>query len=38
VEPRFLTGAYVVDDAAKLRTEALGFKQPITTNPVLFFR
>ena len=38
VEMRFLTGAYVADDDAKRRLEALGLALPITTNPVLFFR
>ena len=37
-ETRYLTGAYVVDDAAKTRTDALGLALPATTNPVLFFR
>ena len=38
VEPGYLTGAYVVDDAAAGRLAALGFTLPITPNPVLFFR
>jgi ssDNA thymidine ADP-ribosyltransferase DarT-like protein len=38
VEPRFLAGAYVVDDAARVRLTALGFALPVTANPVLFFR
>jgi len=38
VETRFLTGAYVVDDVAKNRLEALGLALPATANPVLFFR
>ncbi len=38
VETRYLSGAYVVDDAAKTRLEALGLALPVTTNPVLFFR
>ncbi len=38
VETRFLTGAYVVDDAARSRLEALGLALPVTPNPVLFFR
>lgn len=37
VEPRFLAGAYVVDNAAVGRLAALGFALPITPNPVLFF-
>lgn len=38
VETRFLTGVYVVDDAARDRLEALGLAMPVTANPVLFFR
>jgi hypothetical protein len=38
VEQRFLTGAYVVDDAAKQRLESVGTRIQITANPVLFFR
>jgi hypothetical protein len=38
VETRFLTGAYVIDDAARNRLEALGLALPATANPVLFFR
>lgn len=38
VEPRLLTGASVVDDAAKKRLEAFGLALPVTANPVLFFR
>ncbi len=38
VETRFLTGAYVVDDAARNRLEAPGLALPVTANPVLFFR
>lgn len=38
VETRYLTGAYVVDDAAKIGLEALGLALPATANPVLFFR
>jgi hypothetical protein len=38
VETRFLTGAYVVDDAARDRLEALGSALPVTANRVLFFR
>lgn len=37
VEPRFLCGAYVVDDAAKRNLESLGFALPATINPELFF-
>ena len=38
VETRYLTGAYVVDDAARKRVEILGLTLPVTVNPVLFFR
>jgi hypothetical protein len=37
VEARFLIGAYVIDDAARDRLEALGSTLTVTTNPVLFF-
>ena len=38
VEQRFVTGAYVVDDAAKKRLESLGTGLQATPNHVLFFR
>ena len=38
VDPQYLTGAHVVDDAAKTRLEEYGFDLPITVNKVLFFR
>jgi hypothetical protein len=38
VEPRFLTGAYVVDADAAARLAAIGFTLPIEAAPVLFFR
>jgi hypothetical protein len=38
VETRFLAGAYVVDDAAKSRLEALGLALPVALDPMLFFR
>jgi hypothetical protein len=38
VETRFLTGAYVIDHAARDRLEALGLGLTVTPNPVLFFR
>lgn len=38
VEPRFLTGAYVVDAEAGKVLAGLGFRLPIEINPVLFFR
>jgi len=38
VETRFLTGAYVVVQAAKIRVDRLELALPVTPNPVLFFR
>jgi hypothetical protein len=38
VEARYISAAYVVDDAAKACVDALGLALPATTNPVLFFR
>lgn len=38
VEARYISGAYVVDDAAKARVDALRLALPATTNPMLFFR
>jgi ssDNA thymidine ADP-ribosyltransferase, DarT len=38
VEPRFLTGAYVVDDVGRSRLEAFESALPVAANPVLFFR
>jgi hypothetical protein len=38
VDTQFLTGAYVVDDAARNRLQTLGLALPIIANPVLFFR
>ena len=38
VEPRFLTGAYVIDDTAALQIANRGFRLPVTSNPELFFR
>lgn len=38
VETQYLTGAYVVDDAARKRVESLGLALPVTLNPMLFFR
>ena len=37
VEPRFLTGAYVVDEAATGNLQSHGFGLPITINPEMFF-
>ena len=38
VEPRFLTGAHVVDAQAEKVLAGRGFSLPIEINPVLFFR
>lgn len=38
VQSHFLTGGYVVDEAAGTRLTELGFALPVTVNPVLFFR
>jgi len=38
VETRFLTGAYVIDDAARDRLKASGLALTVAANPVLFFR
>ena len=38
VEPRFVTGAYVADQAALLKVSAVAPKLPVVVNPVLFFR
>jgi hypothetical protein len=38
VEPRFLTGAYVVDTVAAKRLAAGGCTLPLTVDAVLFFR
>jgi hypothetical protein len=38
VEPNFLTGVYVADQAASERLADFGCTLPITNNPVLFFR
>ena len=38
VEPRFLTGAWVVDKATAKRLAELGFGLRIDIDPVLFFR
>jgi hypothetical protein len=38
VEPRFLTGAYTVDQAVKASLQSLGFGLPITINAEMFFR
>jgi hypothetical protein len=37
VEPRYLTGAYVVDQSAASNLLAHGFNLPILVEPVLFF-
>jgi ssDNA thymidine ADP-ribosyltransferase, DarT len=38
VDSQFLTGAHVVDEAARGRLVESGFTLPVTTSPVLFFR
>lgn len=38
IEPRFLVGAYVVDNAAASRLASLGFRLPVAVDSVLFFR
>lgn len=38
VHPRFLIGAHVVDAAARDSLSAIGFIQPISVSPALFFR
>ncbi|MDE2342684.1 MAG: DUF4433 domain-containing protein [Betaproteobacteria bacterium] len=38
VEPQFLSGAYVIDDAAATRLRAAGFQLQVVVDPVLFFR
>ena len=38
VEPQFLSGAYVIDDAASARLRAAGFHLQVVVDPVLFFR
>jgi len=38
VEPRFIIGAHVVDDAAAEKLRGLGFSLPVSVTPVLFFR
>lgn len=37
VEPRFLTGAWVVSQAAATKLRAIGFPLPIEVDPQLFF-
>lgn len=38
VEPRFLTGAYVVDSEAAALLNKAGFGLPVVIDPLLFFR
>lgn len=38
VEPRFLTGAYVIDVQMKSRLRTMGFNRPISIDPMLFFQ
>jgi len=37
VEPKYLNGAYVVDQAAALKLQELDFNLPVVIDPVLFF-
>ncbi len=37
VDRQFITGAHVVDEAAKVRLIESGFALPVTASPVLFF-
>lgn len=38
VEPRHLTGAYVVDEAVASQLKSAGFGLPVTVDRVMFFR
>ena len=38
IKPQFLSGAYVIDDAAATRLGAAGFRLQVVVDPVLFFR
>jgi hypothetical protein len=38
IEPRFLIGAYAVDEIVAARLKAAGFGPPVTVDPVMFFR
>jgi ssDNA thymidine ADP-ribosyltransferase, DarT len=38
VDPKFVTGAYVVDASAVARLTSLGFAHAVTVDRVLFFR
>jgi len=38
VEPRFLTGAYAMDQAVAASLQSLGFGLPVIINPEMFFR
>lgn len=38
VEPKYLTGAYVVDEATASQLKSAGFAMPVTIDPVMFFR
>jgi hypothetical protein len=38
VEPKYLTGAYVVDRSAASRLTSLGFDRPVTIDSAMFFR
>jgi len=38
VEPEYLSGAYVVDQATVLKLKSLGFDRPVTIDSEMFFR
>jgi ssDNA thymidine ADP-ribosyltransferase, DarT len=38
VEPKYLTGAYVVDQGVASKLKALGFNLPVTVDSEMFFR
>jgi hypothetical protein len=38
VEPKHFIGAYVIDEATKLKLQSLGFDRPVTIDSQLFFR
>jgi hypothetical protein len=38
VETKYVTGAYVVDQAAKLKLQSLGFDRTVTIDSEMFFR
>ena len=38
VEPKYLTGAHVVDETAAAQLLSLGFGLPVVINPKMFFQ